>query len=348
MNTLFCLMVVLSLIDFLRRFGLLEVTREILRTFKAETRQEYYHGLERDYKREQIWDFSFSLVSRSSVENLASSQSIESFKSCFSDFQSQESFLTASDNEFFDSIGLYECEFFQPTDSVVEMIVNRNHDRLKDVSILSINNAMDDTFKLVQGIVKNYNRERLALEVKLTKYRNKKRSIRRVQDVEGKLEALFEQAKSALSYYDYILFVLFKHMYITIKRRFKSVTKQFDPNDDRDKFRILIRKISFCDELASFLGTSFSHYECDDRVFSTLQLCTFISEMFFEVNSKRNRAVEKHKSFVEECEAKKLLESSGEESTDADKPHSERKGGRISKLLSRVSKLSVSKKRRYK
>ncbi|KAJ1607610.1 hypothetical protein OIY81_2883 [Cryptosporidium canis] len=348
MNTLFCLIVVLSVIDFLRRFGLLEVTSEILRTFKVETGHKYYHGLARDYKREQIWAFSFSLVSRSSVENLASSQSMESFKSCFSDFQSQESFQTASGSELFDSTGLYECEFFQPTDSVVEMIVSKHHDRLKDVSVLSINNAMDDTLKIVQGIVRNYNREKQALEAKLTKYRNKKRSMGRIQEVEGKLEALFEQAKSALTYYDYILLVLFKHMYKTIKKRFKSVTKQFDPNDDRDKSRILIRKISFCDELASFLGTSFNHYECDDEVFGTLQLCTFISARFFEINSKRDRAVEKHKSFVEECEAKRLLESSREESTNADKPHSERKGGRISKLLSRVSKLSVSKKRRHK
>ncbi|KAH8584997.1 uncharacterized protein ELE39_000948 [Cryptosporidium sp. chipmunk genotype I] len=306
----------------------------------------------RNYKETILVDVSLNQISEDSKsessESLVSFFSLESFQSCFSEFQSQSSYESALGNDLSDS-GQTPCEYeFTCTPSeIFKMINEKNFKKLKKVKPSSISKALDKLNKEVEVILGNYNKHTCNLEATLSQFNLDRAAFKEQIDIiEKELESIIKRANCYLNYYDYHMFFLFKLLFSTKVKRFESATKQFRTSLYYSKLNDSQRKIAFQSELLSLLSNAFTYYFCEHSLLNNLRLCKFIKKKYLKATQGHGKAIKSHEKAIESHEkaiGKFNTASGAQELSSGEK---KQKKGLLSRTASRVTRVFRNKSRR--
>lgn len=305
------------------------------------------------YGKEQILEVSFSQSSffddKYGSRLIATGRSM-SFRSCFSDFKSVESFHTAfevqpqasSQSVGFDDIGPRE-------------VLRRIDDgiNLEEISKFSIENAMDWLLEAIKNTLKYYECESSDLKSILSVYsQDKIKYSMQIVSVENEISELHRALSLRLEKYNGYMLELFAHMLQTKISSFKSASKQFQKGTHEQKIRYVRRKISFYRELISTLSASFTYYMCDNAFLSHLGLCQYIECQLSEAQKRESRLIVKHGNLITSYEPRMQQELSrkGSASDVTQQEAASSSGSRASvrKRFSRVFSKSKSTKKKHK
>lgn len=352
---------ILFSVVFLRRAGLIEITLDVLETLVTRTGHKYHLELiTYNNRNEQILSASFIKASSfSDDDKYAGSRLVlpthsMSFRSCYSEFKSDDSFHSALESLPTDSSGSMIDNAYKGYLDVIDAIDASQS--LDNIPKHSIYNALDSMLKILKNNLSNYQSQMYDLETILVVHSGEPIIFRRkVAEVNAEMCKLKEYTASVFNYFDKYMLTLYRYLHMLRKSKFDSVTKQYDTSTDTDKIKLSWRAISYLEELISILNTSHSYYMCSSDYFKSTSLCKFIEYQTKKALRKRDKTVAKHKRIINECEQRMERETSREEESvrhdtqersEASRPRTRHRGGlsAFSSMHSRFA--SVRKKRK--
>ncbi|TRY52604.1 Uncharacterized protein CTYZ_00002830 [Cryptosporidium tyzzeri] len=265
----------------------------------------------RNYE-ESLIDFSLSQLSAESESNDGSSSSLrsflslESFESCFSESQSQSSYYTALDYGSDDSTDQFLCEFEckYSKEQILELIRKDNLKKLKEIQASVLEELMDEILKEVQSTILNHERRMSEKESTLEEYKTQgKKNKKKVKKIKKGIKSLKLETECYLARLDSYLYRLFRHLFSTKIKKFDSTTEILRSSRYITEINFLQRKIAFNLELLSFLSSAFSYYLCNNGLFGSLQLCSFISNQYSKITKHNEKTTRSHKKAIDKVAA---------------------------------------------
>ncbi|KAK9173421.1 Uncharacterized protein cmbei_3001150 [Cryptosporidium meleagridis] len=269
-------------------------------------------GLFARNNKEILVDFSLSqLLAESesndgSLRSLDSLLSLESFRSCFSEFQSQSSYYSAFGNDPTDSTGQTPCEFecLCSKEEILQLIRKKNFKKLKKVQTFLIEQVMEELIQQIKSILSKYESQMSSKLSLLAQYKMHKQKYRKeIKKLKKEIKLLKLKTKCYLSRMDFYLFNLFKHLFSIKIKRFKLTTKDLKSSQNISRVSFLQRKIAFSHELLSFLQTAFSYYLCGNEFLAELHLCVFIVKQHIKITKLNEETIKLHKKAIENIRA---------------------------------------------
>ncbi|KAL5369464.1 hypothetical protein CPHLJ_3g1150 [Cryptosporidium parvum] len=261
----------------------------------------------RNYE-ESLIDFSLSQLSAESESNDGSSRSLrsflslESFESCFSEFQSQSSYYTALDYGSDDSTDKVPCEFEckYSKEEILKSIRKGNYKKLKKIRTIFLEELMDEIITKVMNIILNYERQMSRKENLLAQYEvHKQLNKNKIKKIKKEIKLLKLETDCYLTRLDLYLYNLFKHLFSIKIKNFKSTTKVLKSSLHYNKINSLQREIAFNYELLSFLEAAFLHYLCNNGLFANRHLCAFILKQRLKITKFNEKIISLHKKAID-------------------------------------------------
>ncbi|CUV04967.1 unnamed protein product [Cryptosporidium hominis] len=296
----------------------------------------------RNYE-ETLIDFSLSQLSAGlessdgSLRSMSSFLSLESFGSCFSEFQSQSSFYTAPDYDSNNSIDRAPCVFecLYSKREVLTLLRRRNYKELKSIRTIVLEEVMEEIIQKIKSMILNYEEQVSRKESLLAIYNLCKRLNKKaIKKTEKEIKLLKFELKCYLTHFDLYLYILFKHLFKRKIKEFKSTTKDLQSSRHTNRVNSLQREIAFNNELLSLLGAAFLYYLCNNEILENLHLCTFMSKQHLKITKYNEKIISLHKKAIDSIgvstvpdsgsvsgsESESKLETIPEESSDSYEP----------------------------
>lgn len=307
MNFIFLIILILFIKTFPCQINTLQFTQNKFGIFKSRSVLIYGFGyLLNHYKEPKLVDISFNQVSESST-SLTSRFSLESFKTCYSDFQHSPTSVDPDDDDDDDH---------QYSPIQILTMATKDPNSLKRINLSCLRSAMDFLFCSINDVISDYENDKSRLTTKLSKYRNRSDN-RKIFKTEKRLEKILVKKESHLKYYDGIAITIFKLFYKSQFKKLKSKDCRGFTSGSGELVRCLREKLALISEFLHYLSSSLSFYLCHDAVFGSLHLCQFIRNQLDKFKSLEADIIREHGLAMESYESRREDGNPIDETTDS-------------------------------